>query len=107
VREIHLARPDVTAVTVWIVDWDLPEKPVAARRRFYRRLAELGSKHSRFWGRSTQSVLVTVDEGLAAMVFDLASRFGRANLYRAHVVASQPRRGGNVHYEKASGEGPG
>ena len=88
---------------LFIVDYDVP---VEKRKRFYRALRAAIAEYlwversevkslTQAWElaraggafvRSTQSVIVTDDERLARTVYNIASSFGRANLYRAEKV---------------------
>ena len=83
-------RRSVTAVTsgevLYIVDWDLPEKPAGPRRAFYRRLRKVCLNNGSNWERSTFSVLKTRSASLAKEVYVLACQYGRANLYEARVL---------------------
>jgi hypothetical protein len=78
----------VSPVTVWIIDYDLPED--SNRRAFYRALRRYREEHKLMDGSgwSTQSVVITADKEFAKFVYELASHVGRANLYRALPVTS-------------------
>jgi len=73
-------------VTIWIVDYDLPEG--SERRRFYRAIQAYlkahDSEHTRDW--STQSVVITDDKEFADFVYAAASQLGQAHMYRATKV---------------------
>jgi hypothetical protein len=83
---------EVTRVTgprgaVWIVDYDIPAKPIYQRRQFYRARTRLFQEY-RIWGhRSTDSVLICNHEHLARALFSLACQYGEAHLYRGVEVA--------------------
>lgn len=70
---------------VWLIDYDLSmNKP---RRQFYREVKRLMNERGLMGALSTYSVIVVNDRELAIAVFDLATRYGRAHLYRAVQVA--------------------
>jgi len=73
-------------VTIWIVDYDLPEG--SERRRFYRAIQAYlkahDSEHTRDW--STQSVVITDDKEFAEFVYQEAIKLGVAHLYKATKV---------------------
>lgn len=75
---------------IYLVDYDIPLKVGAMlRRRFYRALTKICEAYGHNWDRSTMSVFKTEDYDLAMAVYDLASRYGRVNVYRAELLASQ------------------
>jgi len=74
-----------TRETVWIVDYDLPIN--SSRRQFYREIKRLMRELNLAGNLSTFSVVTVEDEELARRVFDLASKYGRAHLYRAERIA--------------------
>jgi len=74
-----------TRETVWIVDYDLPIHN--SRRQFYREIKRLMRELNLTGNLSTFSVVTVEDEELARRVFDLASKYGRAHLYRAERIA--------------------
>jgi len=81
--------------TLWIVDWDIPNKPASERMRFYRALRELCKRAGAGnWDRSTMSVLKTSSRELAEEVFSLVAGMerGRVNLYRAKLLKEHPTR---------------
>jgi len=77
---------DVSGVTVFIVDYDLPANN--SRRRFYRRIQRYLKKHgtgeTAHW--STQSVVITIDRSFAEFVYQEASQLGQAHLYKAEKI---------------------
>jgi hypothetical protein len=77
---------EVTAVTVYIVDYDLPANN--SRRRFYRHIQAWLRKHNIDEGTdwSTQSVIITVDEEFAEFVYAQASQVGRVHMYKAKKI---------------------
>jgi len=74
-----------TRETVWIVDYDLQIN--SSRRQFYREIKRLMRELNLAGNLSTFSVVTVEDEELARRVFDLASKYGRAHLYRAERIA--------------------
>jgi len=74
-----------TPETVWIVDYDL--RMANSRRQFYREVKRLMRKLNLSGSLSTFSVVVVQDEELARAIYALASRYGRAHLYKAERVA--------------------
>jgi hypothetical protein len=74
-----------TRETVWIVDYDLPIN--SSRRQFYREIKRLMRELNLTGNLSTLSVVTVEDEELARRIFDLASKYGRAHLYRAERIA--------------------
>jgi len=78
--------PSSESERVWVVDWDIPAADKAARQRFYRRLRYIWLNYYGDTRMSTMSVLITDEEDLAREVYQLARRFGRANLYEARKV---------------------
>ena len=68
---------------VYIVDYDIP---VERRGAFYKALERL-RKRLGISSWSTQSVLITDNYSLAVQVYRLATRYGRANLWRAEKIA--------------------
>lgn len=71
---------------IYIVDWDLPYQPPGLRRSFYRKLARLRKEWDLGSERSSFSVLRTANWELAKRVYELASGYGRANLYEARLL---------------------
>jgi len=73
-------------VTTWIVDYDLPQGNI--RRNFYRRISqrlrEMGDTGVTGW--STQSVVITDDKDFAELVYEEATKIGRAHLYKAERI---------------------
>jgi len=74
-----------TRETIWIVDYDLQIN--SSRRQFYREIKRLMRELNLTGNLSTFSVVTVEDEELARRVFDLASKYGRAHLYRAERIA--------------------
>jgi len=70
-----------TNQNLYIVDYDIPRKPQSKRRAFYRQLTKIKHKMGLLGKMSTMSVIVTPDRALAAQIYDLAKRYGTANLY--------------------------
>lgn len=66
---------------VYIIDYDIPIRPLRKRRAFYRGLAKLKKQMGLFGKMSTMSVVVTADRTLATEIYLLAKKYGRANLY--------------------------
>lgn len=85
-RGVRQLEPIDTAVTVWIVDYDLPEGN--KRRGFYRRIQNWLKEHrgeeKAAW--STYSVVITTDREFADLVYDTAVTLGRAHMYQAHPI---------------------
>jgi hypothetical protein len=75
------------------VHYDIPEKPIARRRAFYRARTQLFKEHKIWAHRSTDSVLICDNKTLARALFNLAVRYGHANLYQVLEVA-----GGKTFY---------
>jgi len=73
-----------TPETIWIVDYDLFMSN--SRRQFYREVKRLMRELNLVGSLSTFSVVIVKDEELARRVFDLASKYGRAHLYRAERI---------------------
>jgi len=74
----------------FVVDYDLPIKSLsqAEIRQFYRKLRKLFHEQGEPL-RSSSSVIVTDNEGLAWSVWNLAKDYrGRANIYRAKILRS-------------------
>ncbi len=67
----------------FIVDWDIPTK---CRRMFYYHLKKIRLKYEIQGTMSTASVMHTDDRKLAEDVFNLATKYGKANLYAASLV---------------------
>jgi len=65
----------------FIIDYDVPRLPQSKRRVFYRRLAKLKEKMGLFGKMSTMSVVITADRALATQIYNLAKKYGKANLY--------------------------
>jgi hypothetical protein len=70
-------------VQYWIVDYDIPLKPHAKRRAFYRALHKILRAHDIVADRSTQSVWITDSEEIAKEIQALASGYGKSHLYSA------------------------
>lgn len=70
--------------TVWIVDYDLSMSN--SRRQFYREVKRLMHERELMGRLSTYSVVVVNDEGLARAVYALASRYGKAHLYKGERI---------------------
>ena len=69
--------------TVFIVDYDIPSKPVSAHTRFYRSLSLL-KKRFGYEGASSDSVLKTSDQLLAIKIYELAIAYGgQATVWKA------------------------
>ena len=89
--KVQAATPENDAAetqTRWIVDYDIPEQPSSSRRRFYRRRNKIYFDQHKEIISSTASVLVCKNYALAKSVYDLARRYGKANLYRVFLNAS-------------------
>ena len=73
-------------MTVWIVDYDLPQN--SSRRRFYRRIQAWLRDHAGAgqtdW--STQSVVITDSKEFAEFVYAQASQLGHAHMYKAEKI---------------------
>jgi len=65
------------------VDYDIPVKPHARRRAFYRALHGILRKYDIVADRSTQSVWIIDNRGIAEEIHALASGYGRSHLYTA------------------------
>jgi len=70
-----------TNQNLYIIDYDIPRKPQSKRRAFYRQLTKIKHKMGSLGKISTMSVLVTPDQALATQIYDLARKYGKANLY--------------------------
>lgn len=71
-----------TPVQAYIIDYDIP-KNISGRRTFYNRLSKLKQKYG-YSGKSSLSVLKTIDRELAYKIYDLALTFdGEAHVWRA------------------------
>jgi hypothetical protein len=71
------------ADSLWVVDYDIPVDGVAKRRAFYRGLHEILRDHDIVADRSTQSVWILDNEGIASEIHTLACRYGKSHLYSA------------------------
>ncbi|MEM2370581.1 MAG: hypothetical protein QXH51_06735 [Candidatus Bathyarchaeia archaeon] len=69
---------------IYIVDWDIPEEK---RFLFYYYLKKIKRKYRLSVTISTYSVVKVNDEKLAREIFELASKYGKANLYKAELIA--------------------
>ena len=67
---------------MFIVDWDIPSKPAWRRVYFYKKLRKVRKAFGLEGRMSTMSVLIVQDEKLAWAVHNLASQYGRSNIYR-------------------------
>ena len=89
VRHLYSSLPTYVSqmcqlsVKYWVVDYDIPIRPHARRRSFYRALHRILVKHDIVADRSTQSVWVMDNEGIAKEIHALALGFGRSHLYSA------------------------
>ena len=70
-------------VRYWVVDYDIPVRPQARRRAFYRALQGIVRKYDVVADRSTQSVWIIDNEQIAREIHSLASEYGRSHLYTA------------------------
>lgn len=77
----------MTSRSVWIVDWDIPQKPASARVAFYRALKKLRKDFGIANHMSSQSVMIVHSQAAAEAVHNLALRYGCSNIYLA------------IHYE--------
>lgn len=73
---------NATTGTVWMIDYDIPQKPESRRRQFYRQRAKICAKQHTNVILSTNSVLVCRSLELAKAMYDLASEYGKAHLHR-------------------------
>jgi len=71
---------------LYVVDYDIPLRPAARRRAFYRRLHGILSKHGILADRSTASVWILDRREVAEEIHNLAASFGVSNLYNASRV---------------------
>jgi hypothetical protein len=73
-------------VTVWIVDYDLPQ--TSNRRQFYREIQRFlrDRNVSGETGWSTQSVVITPDREFAEFVYEKASQLGHVHIYKAELI---------------------
>jgi len=69
---------------MWLVDWDIPSEK---RVLFYYHLGKIKKKYGLYGVMSSQSVMLVDDESIAREVYELANRYGQANLYRVEKVA--------------------
>lgn len=83
----------MTRMTTYIVDYDLPLEPAAKRVQFYRRLKKLIEEKKKSVKRSTDSVVITTDEGLARQIYNLAEQYGEANMYKVSSSGKDSPRG--------------
>jgi hypothetical protein len=74
-----------SGTNLWLIDYDLSTKD--SRRQFYRQVEKLISKTDLLNILSTYSVVVVQDGELARTVYTLASKYGKAHLYKAELVA--------------------
>lgn len=110
-------------MTLYLVDYDIP---VEIRGKFYYALRVALAAYLRrqrafkslqeAWDyaveggayvRSTQSVIVTDDEGIAWTVYRVASEYGTANIYKAEKIAGEgytPERMREIHAEMREAE---
>ena len=79
---------DTAETALCIVDYDIPERPSSKRREFYRRRSQLYANQHKQIVSSTASVLVCRNSALAKSVYELASKYGKAHLYRVFPEAS-------------------
>ena len=70
-------------VRYWVVDYDIPVRPHAKRRAFYRGLHRILREYDIIADRSTQSVWIIDSKEIAAEIHALASGYGRSHLYTA------------------------
>jgi len=70
-------------VEFYVVNYDIPLRPQARRRAFYRRLHEILRKHKITSDRSTASVWILDRREVAEEIHNLAASFGVSNLYTA------------------------
>jgi len=70
-------------IRYWVVDYDIPVKPHAKRRAFYRSLHRIMQKHDITADRSTQSVWIVDSKEIAKEIHALAQSHGRSHLYTA------------------------
>lgn len=87
----------VTAVTtkdvVYLIDYDIPQKPAAGRVAFYRNLSKLKRNYG-YDGESTASVVKTKDRELAFKIHDLAVAYGgQCNVWKAINICKDSREG--------------
>jgi hypothetical protein len=73
----------------WIVDYDLPVRPYARRRAFYRGLHRILRKYEIVADRSTQSVWVLDRRRVAEEIHRLAQNYGRSHFYEPQGSAKQ------------------
>ena len=70
-------------VLYWVVDYDIPVQPHSKRRAFYRALHRILREHEITADRSTQSVWIMDNKGIAEEIHTLALSYGRSHLYTA------------------------
>ena len=70
-----------TSGKLYIVDYDVPRCPQSKRRAFYRKMSKLKKEMGLFGKMSTMSVVTTTDSQMAKQIYDLARKYGNANLY--------------------------
>jgi len=74
-------------IRFWVVDYDIPVKPHAKRRAFYRALHKVLTSHEIEADRSTQSVWIIDSQEIAEEIHGIADRYGRSNLYSASRIS--------------------
>ena len=70
---------------VYVVEYDIPDVP-KIRMRFYREVWRFFNNSKKLAKYSTQSVIITEDEVLAKSIYMLASKYGKARLYKAYPI---------------------
>jgi hypothetical protein len=70
---------------VYVVEYDIPDIP-RIRMRFYREIRRFLNNGEKLAKYSTQSVIITEDEVLAKSIYMLASKYGKARLYKAYPI---------------------
>ena len=70
---------------VYVVEYDIPDVP-KIRMRFYREVWRFFNNSEKLAKYSTQSVIITEDEVLAKSIYMLASKYGKARLYKAYPI---------------------
>jgi hypothetical protein len=77
----------LTGIEWFVVDYDIPAEPASRHMQFYRRLWKLlGAANIEIRKRSTQSVWILDDMGIAKQIHDLASVYGVSHWYRAERI---------------------
>jgi len=70
---------------VYVVEYDIPAIP-RIRMRFYREIRQFLDNGEKLTRYSTQSVIITEDEVFAKAIYIIATKYGKARLYKAYPI---------------------